>query len=213
MAIAGLKKFSISFAGSRPRLRLIGRPKLISNYVTLRNRKMKKKIAIITLAFFLGLLCSNFVTAQIYMPRVNPEILGQVKYQPPQTQPTINQRLIRERATTPHFGQRERDMIRHINPGPISQDTLILPPGINLRPVDPPQGLLPRPVPPQLFPIPPQPFPAPQPLPQPQPQGPTLQFGPGGPSVSFGNGPHINIPVGQIVDRLRDRRGLGRQRR
>lgn len=176
---------------------------------------MKKNIAIITLAFVLGLFCCNLVSAQVYRPPVIPGILGQLKYQTPQaqpaTQPSINPRLLRDLSTTPNFSQRDRDLLGNINLRPIPQSNLNLPPGFNLRPVDPPQGLLPSPLPPGMLPspLPPQPLPTPQPpVPQPQPQGPTIQFGPGGPSVSFGSGPHINIPVGQIVDRIRERRGF-----
>ena len=178
-----------------------------------------KKILTLLMAFIFGLLCCDLVSAQFRIPagiqsRIpTPEQLGNIGLTTqPRNTPVINPGML-ERARNSNIGLGNVDLSRALNPGPISQDRLNLPPGFKLRPVDPiPQGVLDLPPGTTLRPVDPPspgiPHPAPHPMPTPQPGGPTLQFGPGGPTVSFGNGPHINIPVGQIMGRIRDRRGF-----
>lgn len=161
------------------------------------------------LAFVLGLLFCDLVSAQVYQldRPFNPNLIKRIQAQP-QSQPAINPGLVNRALNSPGFDTRGANRLRDINlGGPVSQDRLNLPPGFEMKPIDPPQTLLPRPLPPQLRPLP-QPSPQPAPQPSPQPQGPTLQFGPGGPSISFGSGPNINIPIGQIGQRIRERRGF-----
>jgi hypothetical protein len=174
---------------------------------------MKKKITIITLAFALGLLCCDLVSAQLGVPGgsrfLRPDMLPKLQLTPQaQNRPQIDPAMINRALNSPV----DRDAVRRFNPGATLRDTPDLS-GFNLRPVDPiPQGVLDLPPGTEIRPIDPPgpgiPHGEPQPMPIPQSGGPTLQFGPGGPSVSFGNGPTINIPVGQIVDRIRDRRGF-----
>jgi len=199
---------------------------------------MKKKITIITLSFVLGMLCCDLVSAQIYnlgsqlpqQPLLRPhqpiQLMPQSRPQPRLSDNPGLMNRVRD-ASTSGIGQTERGIMKHLNPGPVSQESLGLPPG-TLSVLDPPQNLLPNPLPlPQPgFPLPqpgglsPQPLPLPGGLlPQPggllpppptpappQPQGPTFGFGPNGPTISFENGPTINIPVRQIADRIRERR-------
>ena len=179
---------------------------------------MKKNITIILAAFVLGLLCSNLVSAQINgLDRpFSPQLIKRIQLPAQaQSQPTINPGMVDRALNAPQYGQ--RDILGKVQLGPVSQDRLNLPPGFEMQPIGPPQISIPKPFP---LPQPLQPTPPPQPTPPHHPQGPTLNFGPGGPSVSFGSGPHINIPIGQIGQRIRERRGhhsppqvIGRPRR
>jgi len=185
-----------------------------------------KKIFTLILSFVFGLLCCDMVTAQIYQLPANPQ-----PFQQPQVQPTYipgltdQARQVQPPTYIPGLtdqarqqqapsladqvrqfelpGQTSRDLLGRINPG---SPSLQLP-----RPEQrPPNVLQIPPIDPVLV-FPGQPG-TPQPAPQPQPQGPTFEFGPNGPVINFDNGPSVNIPVGQIVDRIRERRQQSPQR-
>ena len=189
-----------------------------------------KKIITLLVAFVLGLLACDLVSAQIYQLPANPQLFQaqpQQTYIPgladkarqvqvPQYIPGLTDRA--RQVQTPTLAdrirqldpQRTRDLLGKINPGSPSlqlptpqlqpipqpgvlpQDVLDLPPGFELAPVDPVGPGIPH-APPQLMPVPEQ-------------KGPTVEFGPNGPVISFDNGPTIHVPARQILDRIRDRR-------
>jgi hypothetical protein len=174
-----------------------------------------KTIFTLILSFVLGLLFCDLVSAQIYQLPANPQL-----FQPAQTQ--------HQQTYTPGLADRARQVLQPPQtyiPGLSEQARQTQLPGLPnqatrdlLRNIDlgSPSLQLPKPQqrPPQVLQFPPiNPiFPGnPQPLPQPvpQPQGPpTFELGPNGPVINLDNGQSINIPVGQIVDRIRNRRPM-----